>query len=54
MANPNIIKTSNKLIGEIENKELYDSDDDLPDSHETMDYNQQNILYEELDLGENK
>ena len=27
-ANPNVIKTSNKLIGEIENKDLYNSDDD--------------------------
>ena len=26
--NPNMIKTSNKLIGEIENKDLYNSDDD--------------------------
>lgn len=28
MANPNMIKTSNKLIGEIENRELYNSDDE--------------------------
>ena len=27
-ANPNVIKTFNKLIGEIENKDLYNSDDD--------------------------
>lgn len=26
--NPNMIKSSNKLIGEIENKDLYNSDDD--------------------------
>ncbi len=26
--NPNMIKTSNKLIGEIENKDLYNSDDE--------------------------
>ena len=28
--NPNMIKTSNKLIGEIENAELYGEDDDMP------------------------
>lgn len=27
LLNPNVIKTSNKLIGEIENADLYDSDD---------------------------
>lgn len=27
--NPNMIKTSNKLIGEIENKDLYGDDDDV-------------------------
>jgi hypothetical protein len=28
LANPNMIKSSNKLIGEIENRDLYNSDDD--------------------------
>jgi hypothetical protein len=28
LQNPNMIKTANKLIGEIENKDLYNSDDD--------------------------
>lgn len=27
--NPNMIKTSNKLIGEIENKDLYNSDEEV-------------------------
>jgi len=31
-----MIKTSNKLIGEIENKELYDSDDDLLDNNQNI------------------
>jgi hypothetical protein len=32
-ANPNMIKTSNRLIGEIENKDLYNEDEDLPEAN---------------------
>jgi len=31
MQNPNVIKTANKLIGDIENRDLYDSDDGILD-----------------------
>lgn len=37
LINPNMIKTSNKLIGEIENADLYNSDEDaLPQNHEIL------------------
>lgn len=29
LKNPYMVKTGNKLIGEIENRDLYDSDDDV-------------------------
>lgn len=34
--NPNLIKTSNKLIGVIENLELYDSDDVFEKTRENL------------------
>lgn len=52
--NPNMVKTNNKLLGEIENKDLYDSDEGLCDRHlqdNQEDLRGQNI---ELDLGEVK
>ena len=33
--NPNMVRTANRLIGEIENRDLYESDDALLDAKET-------------------
>ena len=52
--NPNMIKTSNKLIGEIFNQDLYNSDDSDTLKHD-LDMpaiqHQQSFRNEELDLG---
>ena len=54
--NPNMIKTSNKLIGEIYNQELYNSDDsdrnldaEMPATSQLQQ--QPSFRAEELDLG---
>lgn len=51
--NPNMIKSSNKLIGEIENKDLYNSDDDcgLKEVQQPVDVD---MRADELDLGQQK
>ena len=52
--NPNLVKTSNKLIGDIENRDLYNSDDggdNLGFTGNQEDLKGQDI---ELDLGEMK
>jgi hypothetical protein len=46
-----MIKTNNKLIGEIENKELYDSDENLPQQAFEPGFNTDGIDLGELDLG---
>ena len=54
LINPNMIKTSNKLIGEIHNKDLYNSDDSDTLRHDAdmpAIQHQQSFRNEELDLG---
>ena len=55
MNNPNMVKTSNKLIGEIFNQDLYNSDDsgDLNHDADANMPHQQHLTYrnDELDLG---
>lgn len=53
--NPNLIKTSNKLIGDIENKEIYDSDDAFEQAREQLfPERNQEYLGQNIDLGEVK
>lgn len=51
LANPNVIKTSNRLVGEIENKDLYASDDDglVQEVADPLAFS--SVVGEELDLG---
>ena len=54
LINPNMIKTSNKLIGEIYNQDLYNSDDSDTLRHDAdmpAIQHQQSFRNEELDLG---
>lgn len=48
--NPGMIKTNNKLIGEIQNNDIYDSDENLPQQTFEQAFNTDSILGE-LDLG---
>ena len=49
MQDPNKIKTANKLIGEIENRGLYNSDDEGDNFRPTIE--REDLRHEELDLG---
>ena len=51
--NPNMIKSSNKMIGEIENKDLYNSDDDCGLKEVQQPANVE-MRTDELDLGQQK
>ena len=61
MSNPNMVKTANRLIGEVENQDLYNSDDEPQNQHDPLnfagnlelDLNQTSSMINasELDLG---
>lgn len=38
MSNPNMIKTANRLIGEVENQDLYNSDDEPQNQHDPLNF----------------
>ena len=58
--NPNMVKTSNKLIGEIENRDLYDSDEGVLELDKEKLFggaaydNNMEMLGQNLDFGEVK
>ena len=38
MSNPNMVKTANRLIGEVENQDLYNSDDEQQNQHDPLNF----------------